>query len=65
MSFSQANAYMPQERVGPKAKGKLPGPAVLPMQEKRQRTPMSDLQMMLQDERQRHEQNYIYQHGHN
>lgn len=64
-----ANLYQgqgsPMQVVGPKAKGKLPGPAVVPMQQGQVNKPMSDLQTMQSDERKRHMDTYIYEHGHN
>lgn len=51
--------------VGPKTKAKLPGPAIQPILSGQINKPMSDLQVMLQNERKQHEQNYIYEQGHN
>ncbi len=42
--------------VGPKTKARLPGPV---------NKPMSDLQVMQDNERKQHEQTYIYENGHN
>jgi hypothetical protein len=52
------NPVLPVQSVGPKSTGKLPGP----VQADR---PMSDLQAMQADERKRHMDTYIYEHGHN
>lgn len=51
--------------VGPKTKAKLPGPAIEPLIQGQVNKPKSDLQLMQEDERKRHEQTYIYEHGHN
>lgn len=45
-----------QSVVGPKTRARLPGPID---------KPMSDMQVMQQNERKQHEQTYIYEHGHN
>lgn len=54
-----------QSVVGPETKAKLPGPAIQPLIQGQSNRPMSDLQTMQEDERKRHEQTYIYEHGHN
>jgi len=54
-----------QSVVGPKTKAKLPGPAIQPVLQGQINKPMSDLQVMQADEKKRHEQTYIYEHGHN
>lgn len=54
-----------QSVVGPKTKAKLPGPAIQPLISGQVDKPKSDLQVMQDDERKRHEQTYIYENGHN
>lgn len=54
-----------QAVVGPKTKAKLPGPAIQPLASGQVNKPMSDLHIMLQNERAQHEQRYIYEKGHN
>ncbi len=54
-----------QSVVGPKTKAKLPGPAIQPLIQEQINKPMSDMQVMQQNERKQHEQTYIYEHGHN
>jgi len=54
-----------QSAVGPKTKAKLPGPAIQPLIQGQINRPMSDMQVMQQNERKQHEQTYIYEHGHN
>jgi hypothetical protein len=54
-----------QATVGPKTKAKLPGPAIQPITSGQIDKPKSDLQVMQDDERKRHEQTYIYENGHN
>lgn len=54
-----------QAVVGPKTKAKLPGPAIQPLISGQFNAPKSDLQVMQDDERKRHEQTYIYENGHN
>ena len=51
--------------VGEKLKGRLPGPAIEPLKQGQIDKPKSDMQIMQDDERKRHEQTYIYEHGHN
>lgn len=54
-----------QSVVGPKTKAKLPGPAIQPLISTQPNKPLSDLQAMQENERRQHEQNYIYENGHN
>jgi len=51
--------------VGPKTKAKLPGPAIEPLLQGQFNKPMSDMQVMQDNERKQHEQTYIYENGHN
>lgn len=50
---------------GSKPKGKLPGPRIQALKQGSEGGTMSDLQFMLHNERKQHEQNYIYENGHN
>lgn len=50
--------------VGEEMKTRLPGP-VAALKQGSVGPVMSDLQRMQRDERKQHEQNYIYEHGHN
>lgn len=50
--------------VGEKLKGMLPNP-VAALKQGAVGSVLSDLQLMQQNERKQHEQNYIYEHGHN
>ncbi len=50
--------------VGENPKGKLGGP-VQALKQGSVGPTMSDLQVMLENERKQHEQHYIYQNGHN
>lgn len=50
--------------VGEKTKTRLAGP-VAALKQGSEGPVMSDLQRMQSDERKQHEQNYIYEHGHN
>ena len=54
----------PMGAVGQAIRGQLPKP-VAAMSQGSEGPVMSDLQMMQNDERRQHEQNYIYEQGHN
>lgn len=56
---------MMQEAVGPKTKGRLPGPAIQPLIDRQKDKPMSELQHMMSEEKRQHEDLYRYSHGHN
>jgi len=54
----------PMSVVGQMSQGQLPRP-IAAMSQGSAGPVMSDLQMMQNDERRQHEQNYIYEKGHN
>lgn len=56
---------MTQAVVGPKMKGRLPGPAIQPLIDRQPDKPMSELQHMLEQEKRQHQDAYMYRHGHN
>lgn len=52
------------QMVGQEMQGQLPKP-IAAMSQGSAGPVMSDMQMMQNDERRQHEQNYIYENGHN
>lgn len=54
----------PMAAVGGMFQGQMPKP-VAAMSQGSEGPVMSDMQMMQNDERRQHEQNYIYENGHN
>lgn len=54
----------PMAAVNPMMHGRLPSP-VAAMSQGSEGPVMSDMQVMQNDERRQHEQNYIYEQGHN
>jgi hypothetical protein len=61
--FQGEGGYM--SVVGEKPKGKLPHPPLQSLKQGSVGPTMSDMQLMQENERKQHEQNYIYEHGHN
>lgn len=55
----------PMQVVGEKSKGMLPHPPVQALKQGSFGPVMSDLQLMLHNERKQHQQHYNYAHGHN